>query len=89
MVMYKSWEEARDEARAETRIETQANAVLTALRARGIDVSDTARQRILAKQDLAQLERWLEKASVASLLQKCSANRAEACAFKGWVARRS
>jgi hypothetical protein len=76
MVMYKSWEEARDEAhtkghtegRTEGRVETQANAVLTVLRVRGIAVSDTARQRILAQKDLAQLERWLEKASVASSL---------------------
>ena len=66
MVMYKSWEEARDEARAETRIETLANDVLTALRVRGIDVPDAVRQRILAQKDVAQLERWHEKAFVAT-----------------------
>ena len=66
MVMYKSWEEARDEARAEARAEMQAKDVLTVLRVRGIDVPDAVRQRILAQKDLAQLERWVEKAIVAS-----------------------
>jgi hypothetical protein len=40
--------------------------VLTVLRVRGIAVPDAARQRILAEKDLAQLERWLEKAIVAT-----------------------
>ena len=66
MVMYKSWEEARDEALTKGRTEAQANAVLTALRVRGIAVSDASRQRILAQKDLAQLERWLERAVVAT-----------------------
>jgi hypothetical protein len=58
----KSWEEGKAEARTETR----AHDVLTVLRARGLAVSDADRQRILAQKDLAQLERWLEKAAVAS-----------------------
>jgi hypothetical protein len=62
--MYKTWEEGR----AEARTEGGAEAVLTVLRARGIAVSDAARARILAQQDLDQLTRWLEKAAVASSL---------------------
>ena len=60
--MLKSWEEGKAEARAET----QANAVLTVLRVRGIEVPEAARKRILAETDLDQLSRWLEKAIVAS-----------------------
>jgi hypothetical protein len=70
MAMYKTWEESRAEARTEGRteasIKTSADAVLTVLHARGIAVSDAARQRILAQTDLDQLKRWLEKAAVAS-----------------------
>jgi hypothetical protein len=62
MVMQKTWEDARTEGRAEG----QANAVLTTLRVRGIAVPDAARERILAQKDLKQLERWLEKAIVAT-----------------------
>jgi hypothetical protein len=62
MAMIKSWEEGRAEARAEARCE----AVLTVLGARGIAVPDAARTHILAQKDLALLERWLIRASVAS-----------------------
>jgi hypothetical protein len=62
MAMYKTWEETRAEGRAEAR----ANDVLTVLRVRGIAVPDAVRQQILAQRDLQQLERWLEKASVAA-----------------------
>jgi hypothetical protein len=62
MAMLKSWEEGK----AEARTETQAHAVLTVLRVRGITVPDTARERILAQKDLQRLERWLEKAIVAT-----------------------
>jgi hypothetical protein len=36
------------------------------LRVRGIAVPDAARQRIQAERDLARLERWHERAIVAS-----------------------
>ena len=62
VAMHGSWEDARIEGRTEARV----NAVLTVLRIRGITVPDGARQRILSQQDLEQLERWLEKASVAT-----------------------
>ena len=42
--------------------------VLTVLRVRGINVSDKARERILAEKDITRLERWLERAVVASSL---------------------
>jgi hypothetical protein len=50
--------------------EGQAEAVLTVLRVRGIDVPDALRERILAQKDLAQLKRWLEKAAVASSIRE-------------------
>jgi len=74
VAMYKSWEERRIEARteglAEGRAAAQANAVLTALRVRGIAVQEAARKRILAQKDLQRLERWLEKAVVATSLRE-------------------
>jgi hypothetical protein len=73
MAMYKTWEETRAEARAEGRTEgnaeARANDVLTVLRVRGIAVSDAVRQQILAQQDLQRLERWLERASVATSIE--------------------
>ena len=73
VIMQDTWENAeeigrekgRDEGRAEGRAEEAARAVLTALRVRGIPVSDAARERILAQKDASLLERWLEKAIVA------------------------
>jgi hypothetical protein len=49
--------------------EAQAKAVrtvLTVLRVRGIAVPDQARAQILAQRDLQVLERWHERAIVAS-----------------------
>jgi hypothetical protein len=40
--------------------------VLTVLRVRGIAVSDTNRERILAEKDPARLERWHERAILAT-----------------------
>ncbi len=72
VAMQKSWEaaraEGRTEGRAEGRAETQANAILTVLRVRGIAVPEAARKRILAQKDLHQLERWHEKAIIATSL---------------------
>jgi hypothetical protein len=58
----KSWEEER----AKARIETLAEDVLIVLRVRGIAVPGAVRERLLSQKDLAQLEGWLEKATVAS-----------------------
>jgi hypothetical protein len=73
VAMYTSWEDARAEGRAEAR----AEAVLTVLRVRGIAVSEAARKRILAQKDLQLLERWHEKAIVATSLQEVIADRTE------------
>ncbi len=53
-------------ARREGEASAKAGAALTVLRARGVTVPDTARDRILAEDDPARLERWLEKAAAAS-----------------------
>jgi len=50
---------------------------LTALRVRGIAVPETARKRILAEKDLKRLERWFEKAIVATSLNEVLGDRAE------------
>lgn len=67
----KNWrQEAVQEGRTEGRTEMQAEAVLTVLRVRGIDVPDAVRERILDQKDQEQWKRWLEKAAVASSLQE-------------------
>jgi hypothetical protein len=55
----------RDEGRTEGEAAANARAVLTALRVRGIVVSEADRERILAEKDLARLVRWLERAILA------------------------
>jgi hypothetical protein len=60
--MQKTWEHAR----VEGVLEANAQAVLTALRVRGLAVSEAQRKRILAEKNPARLERWLEKAIVAA-----------------------
>lgn len=57
-----SWEDTC----AESRTDARARDVFIVLRVRGIDVSDAVRERSLAQKDMEQLERWLEKASVAT-----------------------
>jgi hypothetical protein len=54
--------------------EGAAQAVLTVLRARGVTVPDAARAQILAERDRTRLERWLERASVASSLDEVLAD---------------
>jgi hypothetical protein len=56
--------EAQGEAKGE--IMTRARDVLTVLRVRGIAVPEAARERILAQNDPARLEGWLEKAAIAT-----------------------
>ena len=48
------------------RAEEAARNLLAVLRARGIAVQDSVRERILAQKDPEQLELWLDKAAVAS-----------------------
>ena len=56
------------QGRDEGRVEGEARALLTALRVRGIAVPEATRERILAQKDPEQLDRWLEKAVVATSL---------------------
>ena len=56
------------QGRTEGAATARAHDVLTVLRVRGIAVPDTARERILAEKDSAQLERWIERASLATSL---------------------
>jgi hypothetical protein len=60
--------EGRTEGRAEGRAEEAARNLLSVLRVRGIAVPDAVRERIQAQKDPERLERWLEKAAVASSL---------------------
>jgi hypothetical protein len=59
-------EKEQREAREEGEAIAHSRAVLTVLRARGIAVTDEARERILAEKSAERLERWLEKAVVAA-----------------------
>ena len=58
--------EGLTKGRAEGRAEEAARAVLMVLRVRGMAVPDTVRERILAEKDAERLERWLEKAALAT-----------------------
>ena len=58
MAMQQTWEDVRTAAHARD--------VLTVLSMRGIAVPDAVRQHIQAERDPARLERWLERAIVAS-----------------------
>ena len=67
--MMKGYEDQSDFARkyvAQGRTEEAARAVLTVLRVRGLAVPDAVRERIIAEEDPERLERWLEKAAIAS-----------------------
>ena len=61
-------DEGLAEGLAEGRTEEAARSLLTVLLARGIEVSEAARERVLAQKDLARLQRWLAKAVVAPSL---------------------
>lgn len=52
-----AWGEARGKAVGEAR------AVLLVLKARGLVVSEEVQQRLLACEDIAQLDRWVERAA--------------------------
>ncbi len=54
------------QGRTEGLTEGLARNLLTVLRVRGMAVPDAVRERILAQKDQERLERWLEKAVVAS-----------------------
>lgn len=67
--MMKGYEYQSDFAKkyvTQGRAEEAARSLLTVLRARGIAVPDAVCERILAQKDPERLERWLEKAAVAT-----------------------
>jgi hypothetical protein len=68
VTMYSTWEDARQLGEKQGHAAGQARAVLTTLRVRGIKVSNAARKRILAEQDVERLDRWLQRAIVATSL---------------------
>ena len=68
VTMYSTWEDARQLGEKQGRTAAQARDVLTVLWVRGIKVSNAARKRILAEQDAERLDRWLQRAIVATSL---------------------
>ena len=65
----------RAEARAEGKTEGKAEAVLSILKARGLEPSDTVRERVLSCTELDLLERWLQRAATASAADEVLENR--------------
>jgi predicted ATPase len=63
-----NWEDAGDEG-DEGATAAGAEGILAALRVRGIAVPDEARQRIQTQEDPGKLERWLEKAVIATSVE--------------------
>jgi hypothetical protein len=58
-------EQVRRASKAEGRVEGKAEAVLSVLGRRGLQVTDAQRTMVLACADVATLERWLDRAIVA------------------------
>ncbi len=58
--------EGRAEGIAEGKAEGEAVAVLRVLAARGFQITDTQRERVLGCRDLAVLDRWLDRAVTAA-----------------------
>jgi hypothetical protein len=56
--------------RAEGRIEGAAHVVLQLLAARGLAVDDDTRARVLATQDLGELERWAARCLTATTVDQ-------------------
>lgn len=67
--------EAVGEAKGKTegRVEVMAEAILKVLGARGVSVSPAQREEILACRDLDRLDRWLQRAAVASSVGEVTA----------------
>lgn len=69
---YKSFmsEEIRDEGRAQGRAEGRAEGLLLILEARGIDLTDELRQKIMTCTDPQLLRRWLHRATTATTAEE-------------------
>lgn len=68
------YKEGEAEGEARGRAEGEAKALLKILRARGLAIDAAAEARILATRDLALLDRWLERALVASSVDEVLAH---------------
>jgi len=62
--------QGREEGLRQGRHEGEQEALLEVLDARGLQVDDSARQRIMACTDLSQLKSWLRKAVTAASVQE-------------------
>jgi Uma2 family endonuclease len=62
--------ELRAERAEADAIEARARGVLAVLRARGLSVSDAARERILGERNAERLDQWLDKAVVAASIEE-------------------
>ncbi|WP_205326672.1 hypothetical protein [Glycomyces sp. YM15] len=60
----------REEGRAEGEAKGEAKAILRVLTARGVAVPDRVAKKILACQDQAQLEHWLDQAAVTNDIER-------------------
>ena len=65
---FEGLDEGRKEGRENAINEGIARALLNVLRVRGISVPEATRQRVVSEKDTARLERWHERAIVASSL---------------------
>ncbi|MFD3503800.1 hypothetical protein ACFWWT_29475 [Streptomyces sp. NPDC058676] len=63
-------DEGRDEGRAEARVQTASEDVLLVLEARGLDVRDEIRERIIGCHDPEVLRTWLVRAATAPSAEK-------------------
>jgi hypothetical protein len=61
-LMYCARVEAKAEGKVEGKAESRADDVLTILQARGLELTEAQRERILACTDLEQLSGWVRKA---------------------------
>ena len=66
MIIHTTFAEAKEIAWNAGRVQEAARALLTVLRVRGIALQEAIRERIQAEKDPERLERWLEKAAVAT-----------------------
>ncbi len=69
-------EEGREEGRQQGLLQGRAEYVLRILTARGVQVDEPARQRILTCTDLATLDRWFDRALNATTLAEVLDDRA-------------
>ncbi|MEU8172597.1 hypothetical protein AB0C14_06960 [Microbispora hainanensis] len=59
-------DKGREEGREEGRAEGEINAILAVLDARGLEISDEARERIRGCEDLSQLGIWVRRAATVA-----------------------